>query len=204
MKVLNSWKKQIGRFGGGLLNLQDFVELIWDSLTPIEKAMVLFTLAIYLLFAVYSPSTREKTAESVVSGANSLIRVSLLLLSGIFLGSLVGTFLPRDIIARVLGKESGLNGILLGTVFGAIMPGGPYVIFPILAALYSAGAGIPPMVAMIFAWGCIGLTRIPTELGYMGVADGQNIIWLRLLISIPLPLIAGFLASIVVSIMFKT
>jgi len=186
------------------LNLEDFVKMIWGSLSPIEKAMVLFTLAIYVLFAVYSPSTREKTAESVVSGADSLVRVSLLLLSGIFLGSFVGTFLPRDVIATILGKESGLNGILLGTLFGAIMPGGPYVIFPILAALYSAGAGVPPMVAMIFAWGCIGLTRIPTELGYLSVADGQNIIWLRLLISIPLPLIAGFLASIIVSVIFKT
>ena len=101
------------------------------------------------------------------------------MLSGIFLGSLVGTFLPRDIVARVLGKESGFKGVLLGTGFGTIMPGGPYVLFPVLAALYSSGAGVPPMVVMIFAWSCIALTRIPLELGYLSVVDAQKIVWLR-------------------------
>jgi uncharacterized membrane protein YraQ (UPF0718 family) len=177
--------------------------MIWGNLSLIEKGMVLFTLLVYVLFAVYSPSTREKTAESVVSGANSLIRISLLLLSGIFLGSLVGTFLPRDVIAGVLGKESGFNGILLGTLFGAVLPGGPFVLFPVLAALYSSGAGIPPMVAMIFAWSCIALTRIPMELGYLSVADGQKIIWLRVLLGIPVPIVAGLLAGFIVSTLLK-
>ena len=185
------------------MSLEDFVKMVWGTLSLVEKGMVLFTLVAYLLFAVYSSSTREKAVESVVLGANSLIRISLLLLSGIFLGSLVGTFLPRDVIARVLGKETGFNGILLGTLFGAIMPGGPYVLFPVLSALYSSGAGIPPMVAMIFAWSCIALTRIPMELGYLSSVDGQNIIWLRVLIGIPLPFIAGLLAGALVSIIWK-
>lgn len=185
------------------MSLEDFVKLIWGSLSLIEKGMVLSTLVIYVLFAIYSPSTREKTAESVVLGANSLVKMSLLLLSGIFLGSLVGTFLPRDVIARVLGEESGFNGILLGTLFGAVIPGGPYVLFPVLAALYSSGAGIPPMVAMIFAWSCIALVRIPTELGYLSAVDGQKIIWLRVLLGIPVPVIAGILAGVAVSIILK-
>lgn len=185
------------------MSLEDLVKLIWGSLSLVDKGMVLFTLVAYLLFAIYSPSTRVKAAESVVLGTNSLVRISLLLLSGIFLGSLAGTFLPRNVIARVLGKESGFNGILLGTLFGAVMPGGPYVLFPVLAALYSSGAGIPPMVAMIFAWSCIALTRIPMELGYLSVVDGQKIIWLRVLLGIPLPLIAGLMAGAIVSTILK-
>lgn len=186
------------------MSLEGFLKLIWGSLSVVEKGMILFTLVAYLSFAVYSPSTRDKTTLSLMVGTRSLIRISLLLLSGLFLGSLVGTFLPREFIARVLGKESGFFGILLGTLFGAVMPGGPYVLFPILAALYSSGAGIPPMVAMIFSWSCIALTRVPTELGYLSVVDGQRIIWLRVLLGIPLPLIAGILASLLVSSILKT
>lgn len=185
------------------MSLKILLKMIWGSLSLVDKGMVLFTIIVYVLFAAYNPSTREKTIKSVVSGTNSLIRVLLLLLSGIFLGSLVGTFLPRDIVARFLGKESGFTGILLGTLFGAIMPGGPYVLFPILAALYSSGAWLPPMIAMIFSWSCIGLTRIPMELGYLRVANGEKLIWLRLLVSIPLPLIAGILAGVIVSTVFK-
>jgi len=178
--------------------------MVWGTLSLVEKGMVIFTLVAYLLFAVYSPSTRGKAVESVVLGANSLIRIALLLLSGIFLGSLVGTFLPREVIARVLGKESGFKGILLGTLFGAVMPGGPYVLFPVLAALYSSGAGIPPMISMIFAWSDIALTRIPMELGYLSAVNGQKIIWLRVLLGIPLPLIAGLMAGVTASAILKT
>ncbi|MFQ6054312.1 MAG: hypothetical protein ACE5OO_08815 [Candidatus Bathyarchaeia archaeon] len=179
------------------MGLESFLKLVWGGLSLLEKGMILFTPAAYLFFAVYSPSAREKAAVSVVMGANSLIRISLLLLSGVFLGSLVGALLPRGLVAGLLGRESGLRGILLGILFGAVMPGGPYVLFPILAALHSSGAAMPPMVAMIFAWSCIALTRIPMELGYLSVVEGQKIIWLRVLVGIPLPLIAGLLVGII-------
>lgn len=182
------------------MTLKDLVDLIWGSLSTLEKGMVLFTLVAYVLFAVYSPA---KTVKSVRLGAVSLVRIFLLLLSGVFLGSLVGIFLPRDVIARVLGKESGFIGIVLGTAFGAVIPGGPYVLFPVLAALYSSGAGIPPMVAMIFAWSCIALTRIPLELGYLSVVNGQKLVWLRVLIGVPLPFIAGLLAGVVASAILR-
>lgn len=179
------------------MSLDRFLELVWGSLSQIEKGMILFTLVVYLLFAVYNPSTREKTAMSVVMGSKSLVRISLLLLSGIFLGSLVGVFLPRSLVARLLGKESGFYGILLGTLFGAVMPGGPYVLFPIIASLYASGAAIPPMIAMIFSWQCIALTRTPTDLAFLSVVEGQKIIWLRILMGIPIPIIAGLLVGII-------
>jgi uncharacterized membrane protein YraQ (UPF0718 family) len=185
------------------MSLEDLYKAIWGNLNLVEKGMVLFTLVLYVFFSVYSPSTREKTATSIVLGTTSLIRISLLLLSGVFLGSLVGTFLPRDIIARFLGQESGINGILLGALFGAGMPGGPYVLFPIVAALYASGATIPPMIAMIFAWQNIALTRIPSELAFLSGVEGQRIIWLRVLLGLPVPIVMGLLAGIAASTVFK-
>ena len=170
---------------------------VWRSLSVVEKGMIIFTLIVYLFPAVYSPSTREKTVRSVETGAMSLARISLLLLSGVFLGSFVGTFLPRELVSGLLGGESGFTGVLLGTLFGAVMPGGPYVLFPIVAALFSSGAAIPSLIAMIFAWQCISLTRIPTDLGYLAAVEGQRLIWLRVLIGFPIPILAGVLAGII-------
>ena len=188
------------------MGLEDLVNMIWGKLSLVEKGMILFTLVVYVLFAVYSPSTREKTVKSIVDGRDSLVRISLLLLSGVFLGSLVGTFLPREVIARFLGVESGFGGILLGALFGAVMPGGPYVLFPILATLYSSGAAIPPLISMIFAWQNIAVSRLPTELAFLSGVEGEKIIWLRLLLGIPVPLIMGLLAGILTSTVmsFKT
>ena len=168
---------------------------VWRSLSVVEKGMIIFTLMVYVLSAAYSPSTHEKTIRSVETGAKSLARISLLLLSGVFLGSFVGTFLPRELVSVLLGRESGFTGVLLGTLFGAVMPGGPYVLFPIVAALFSSGAVIPSLIAMIFAWQCISLTRIPTDLGYLAAVEGQRLIWLRVLIGLPIPILAGVLAG---------
>lgn len=185
------------------MQLEDLYKMLWGNLNLVEKGMVLFTVVLYAFFAMYSPSTREKTATSLVLGTTSLLRIALLLLSGVFLGSLVGTFLPRDIIARVLGQESGITGILLGAVFGAGMPGGPYVLFPLVAALYASGATIPPMIAMIFAWQNISLTRIPSELAFLSGVEGQRLIWLRVLLGLPVPIVMGLLAGIVASTVYK-
>ncbi|MFB0558750.1 MAG: hypothetical protein ACETVY_06510 [Candidatus Bathyarchaeia archaeon] len=179
------------------MSLDGLLNTIWRSLSIVEKGMIIFTLMVYLFSAVYSPSTREKTVRSVETGARSLVRISLLLLSGIFLGSFVGTYLPRGLVSGLLGRESGFIGIILGSVFGAVMPGGPYVLFPIVAALFSSGAAIPSLIAMIFAWQCISLTRIPTDLGYLAAVEGQRLIWLRVLIGIPIPILAGVLAGII-------
>jgi uncharacterized membrane protein YraQ (UPF0718 family) len=169
---------------------------MWNDLSLVEKGMIIFTLVVYLFSAVYSTSSRENAVRSVETGIRSLVRISLLLLSGIFLGSFVGTFLPRRLVSELLGRESGFIGIILGTLFGAVMPGGPYVLFPIVAALFSSGAAIPPLISMIFAWQCISLTRIPTDLGYLAAVEGQKLIWIRILIGIPIPILAGILAGI--------
>jgi uncharacterized membrane protein YraQ (UPF0718 family) len=182
---------------GGSLSLDGFVKTIWGSLSLVEKGMIIFTFIVYIFSAIYNPSTREKAIRSVHIGSRSLVRISLLLLSGIFLGSFVGAFLPREFISGLLGKESGFYGILLGTLFGAVMPGGPYVLFPIVASLYSSGATIPPIIAMIFAWQCISLTRIPMDLGYLAAVEGQKLVWLRLLIGIPIPIIVGVLVTLI-------
>lgn len=178
-------------------------DLLWGSLSPVEKGLVVFTLMAYLILAAYSPDTKAKTADSVGTGAESLVRISLLLLSGIFLGSLVGRFLPREAVAGTLGRGSGLRGIVLGTAVGSIMPGGPYVVFPVAARLVSSGAAVPPIVAMIFAWSCTNLTRIPQELAYLSAAGGQRIVWLRALLGIPVPLVMGLLAGVLVSTVWK-
>ncbi|UCD44109.1 MAG: permease [Candidatus Bathyarchaeota archaeon] len=178
------------------MSIDGLVKTVWGSLSLVEKGMIVFTLMVYVVSAV-NPTTRERALRSVETGGRSLVRISLLLLSGVFLGSFVGTFLPRQLVSSLLGQESGFTGIILGSLFGAAMPGGPYVIFPIVAALFSSGAAVPSLIAMIFAWQCISLTRIPTDLGYLAVVEGQRLIWLRVLIGVPIPILAGIVAGII-------
>jgi uncharacterized membrane protein YraQ (UPF0718 family) len=46
-------------------------------------------------------------------------------LAGCLLGAFIAEILPHDKVSRALGPTSGMKGLLIGTAFGAVLPGGP-------------------------------------------------------------------------------
>jgi len=61
-------------------------------------------------------------------------------LAGCLLGAFITEILPHEKVSRALGPSSGLKGLLIGTAFGAILPGGPFTAYPVAAALLTVGA----------------------------------------------------------------
>jgi hypothetical protein len=91
-----------------------------------------------------------------------------------------------------MGPGSGLRGILVGTIAGALTPGGPFVNFPMVAALQPGGAGVGPLAAYLTAWGVIPLNRsLVWELPFLG----QGFTVSRLLASAPVPILVGLLTA---------
>ena len=70
-----------------------------------------------------------------------------LLALGIVLGSLVSVFMPRKELSS-LAQESGLKGILMASLLGAISPLGSYAVIPIFSAMIAAG--MPKAIVMTF------------------------------------------------------
>src|SRR5436309_11220355 len=113
-------------------------------------------------------------------------------------GSLIAAFvtrlLPREVVARVVGAESGLVGILIAMVMGAALPGGPLTIYPVAGAFLLLGADVGTAVAFITAWNLLGYNRaLIWELPFFGA---EFVGW-RILIAVPLPIIAGLSARLV-------
>jgi uncharacterized membrane protein YraQ (UPF0718 family) len=75
---------------------------------------------------------------------------------------------PQEIVRAWIGPDSGLQGVLIGELAGALLPGGPYVVFPLIAAVYQAGAGIGPTLAMITSWSGLALLSASFELPFLG------------------------------------
>ncbi|MCK5793692.1 MAG: hypothetical protein KAH12_03240, partial [Anaerolineales bacterium] len=73
---------------------------------------------------------------------------------------------------------------------GTLLPGGPYVVFPIIAILVQAGAGIGPVVSLITSYSTQSLLAISFELPFMG----WRFTAIRWTIGLLIPLIAGFTA----------
>lgn len=110
-------------------------------------------------------------AKSGFTQAGQLINsVWLRLLLGFTLGGLIQVLIPRALIAKWLGPTSGLKGILIGSYMGIIMPGPPYVIFPIIASIYRSGAGAGPIIALLAGRALLGLQHlIVWQIPFLGV-----------------------------------
>ena len=88
-----------------------------------------------------------------------------------------------------MGDETGVRGLLVGTVAGMLTPGGPFTHFPILASFLSKGAAVGPVCAYIAAWALIGLNRfVVWELPILG----PRVAGVRLLSSLAVPPIVGW------------
>ncbi|MHB8770214.1 MAG: permease [Syntrophales bacterium] len=101
--------------------------------------------------------------------------------------------LPTELVAKWLGSDSGMTGILVGSVTGGFTPGGPMLAFPIVVILSNAGAGTGPLIAYVTAWSVFAIHRLfAFELPLMG----GRFAMLRLVSSLILPFLAGILAML--------
>lgn len=115
-------------------------------------------------------------------------------LAGCLIGAFVTLLLPRERVARWVGAESGLSGILVATFAGAILPGGPFTIYPVAGAFLAVGADAGAACAFVISWTLIGYTRaIVWELPFFGA---DFVMW-RVLFSLPLPILAGLAARFI-------
>ncbi len=119
----------------------------------------------------------------------------LLLLPRIGIGVIGSGFLaealPNEWIAPWLGPESGFLGVMIATIGGALTPGGPVVGFSIGAAALKSGAGAPQVIAYSTAWALYAIHRLLIwEVPLMPA----RVVWLRAMVSLPLPFLAAALA----------
>lgn len=176
------------------MTIAELYDMLFGGYNLVQKALVIVALILFVALAAKDPLKGREAAQNSLA---TFVNILLLIVAGILLGSVIQVVVPKDVIAKTLGTESGLVGILLATVLGAIIPGGPYVLLPVLASLYAAGADLSSIIAFIVAWSTIALGRVPFELAFFD----QKIVAIRIIAGIPLPIIAGYLTKIISSFM---
>jgi hypothetical protein len=113
---------------------------------------------------------------------------------GVIGSGYIAEVLPKALIAPWLGPESGVTGVLLATIGGALTPGGPVVGFAIGAAALKGGAGAPQVIAYSTAWALYAIHRLVL---YEVPMMPARVVWLRALVSLPLPFIAAAAAMLI-------
>ena len=134
--------------------------IFWPTVVMFIIALVLFIIALL--------QGEGKHLTGLKSAWTMTLQIMPLLIFAFIIAGLVQVLLPRDLINTWVGDQSGFRGILIGTIAGALTPGGPYVSLPIAAGLLKAGASIPTMVTFLSAWSLLAVARLPLEVGIMG------------------------------------
>ena len=153
--------------------------------------IIMGVLAVVFLFIGY-----YRGQDRHVAGIRLALKMTLeilpLLIFAFVVAGMAQVLLPQELISKWVGAESGIKGIFIGTVAGALAPGGPYVSLPIAAGLLRAGAGVGTMVAFLTGWSLWAVSRLPMEVGILG----WKFTLIRLASTFFFPPIAGFIAHI--------
>ena len=152
--------------------------------------IIMGVIAIVLLFIGYNKGGGEHIL-GLKSAGNMLIQIMPLLIFAFIVAGMIQVLVPQEMISKWVGIESGFRGLLIGTVVGGFMPGGPYISLPIAAGLLRAGASVGTMVAFLTGWSLWGVSRLPLEIGIMG----WQFTLIRLACTFFFPPIAGLIAN---------
>lgn len=147
--------------------------------------------AIILLYIGYTRGEGEHIA-GLKFAFNLLLHMLPILLAALIVAGMVQTLIPQEKISRWVGEESGIRGVIIGCIAGALTPGGPYICFGIVAGIAQAGASIGTLVAYVTAWSLYAVARLPIEAGVLGF----KFIFMRLTSVFLFPPLAGIIANL--------
>ena len=155
--------------------------------------MLIPTIIMGLLAIVFVIISYQKGTHifGLRASGNMLLQIAPLLIFAFIVAGIIPTLIQPETISKWVGAESGLRGILIGSVIGGLMPGGPFVSMPIAAGLLRAGAGVGTMVALLTGWSLLAVARFPLEIGIMG----WKFTLIRLACTFFFPPIAGLIAD---------
>jgi uncharacterized membrane protein YraQ (UPF0718 family) len=151
----------------------------------------LLAVAVFLAGLIWKLKGPEAILSGLSIGWNVLLSVLPLLIAAFLVAGLVQVLATKELVTKWLGTATGWKGIALACLGGGLMPGGPYVYYPIAAVLLQTGAGLGPLVAFVTAKNLWAFSRLPLEIALLG----SQLTLTRFLVTLVLPPLFGYVAE---------
>ncbi|MGB9749627.1 MAG: permease [Caldisericia bacterium] len=129
-----------------------------------DWAIEIIILIIAIILVFLNPS---KVGSSLISATKTYLNLLPIIISVVLLSSLISVTVSKEKIKKIIGKRSGLIGILVGAIFGTLMVGPAYVFYPFFKELRDKGAGANIIATTIGAW-AIKVPWIPFAITILG------------------------------------
>ena len=127
-------------------------------------------LGIILMIAVVLLSIFPDRKKMVINTLwDYFIEMALILPAVMVILGLFAVFVSKETVIKYLRKASGIKGIFLAIILGALPTGPLYVAFPMAASLLKKGAKISNIIVFLSAWACIKIPQELVELQFLGI-----------------------------------
>ncbi|MHB8131591.1 MAG: hypothetical protein ACYDEX_21630 [Mobilitalea sp.] len=121
---------------------------------------------ILLVISIYKDKKKTKMALKKAWKAFENILPQFLVVI-LFVGLMLAV-LDADTISKIIGSESGLFGVAISSIIGAITLIPAFVAFPTAALLLEGGAGYMQIGAFVSSLMMVGVVTLPIEFKYFG------------------------------------
>ncbi|HHW03987.1 MAG TPA: permease [Thermoanaerobacterales bacterium] len=157
-------------------------------------AIGLYSISIVLLIISFIKD-KQKTRMALNKSWKSFISILPAFAGVLALVGLVLTILTPEIISGIIGANTGIIGMIVTSIIGAItlIPG--FVAFPLAASLLQKGAGVMQIAVFVSTLMMVGFVTMPLEMKYFGKKETI----LRNLFAYIFSFIVAFVIGMVVS-----
>lgn len=153
----------------------------------------LWGLALGLGVLVWAKHGRDDALSALKKAGRRALRTLPRIVVAILAAGFAGQLIPGGVVAEHIGPDSGFTGVLIAMLIGGFIPGGPIISFPLVVVLSEAGAGLVQLITLLTAWSVFAMHRVVIyEIPMMGWRFSM----IRLVSSLPLPLIAAGLTAL--------
>jgi len=172
------------QMSGGALPDEPVKKTLGQWLFDFRLALIIVVvdLLIWIFWPAQAAPVMRNTWDYLVEMIIILIPVAVLM--GLF-----EVWVPKQLIGKYLGRESGWKGILLALLFGSAPTGPLYVAFPIAAMLLKKGASPLNVIILLNAWAAIKIPQLLIEANFLGM----SFMLVRLALTVPSAILMGWL-----------
>jgi len=168
-----------------------------------KKGMVrdIIFLGIAIMIAIILISLFPDKREVITASSwEFFIEMIWILPAVMVLMGLFAVWVSKETVVKYLGEASGIRGIFLAILFGALPTGPLYVAFPVAAVLIKKGAKISNIIIFLSAWACIKIPQEIVEFQFLGL----KFMAVRLILTIIFVVIMGLLIEKIIEWTDKT
>ncbi len=129
---------------------------------------LVYGVVVFCLYLYMFAKRRGETASAMKKGFVQFLKRIPMILAIFLLIGLFDVFVPKEVVASVVGSGKGILSVLLSVFMGAVMMGPVATSYPLGAMLLYKGAALSAVAAFLYSWVMLGVTVVPFEISVFG------------------------------------